>query len=76
MVLTLSAQNKLGGGEGIEGLYGSITQASMQKVINCLQYNTSLDSRSVFIDIGAGLGRYIGTVAPALSRFVMFCMMS
>ncbi|KXZ50220.1 hypothetical protein GPECTOR_17g857 [Gonium pectorale] len=51
------AQNKLGGGEGVEGLYGSITQQGMQKVLDCLQRNTGLDQRSVFIDIGAGLGR-------------------
>ncbi|GLI65751.1 hypothetical protein VaNZ11_009351 [Volvox africanus] len=55
--LMQSYENKLGGGEGIEGLYGSITQASMQKVLECLKRNSGLDSRSVFIDIGAGLGR-------------------
>ncbi|GIL61222.1 hypothetical protein Vafri_15627 [Volvox africanus] len=55
--LMQSYENKLGGGEGIEGLYGSITQASMQKVLDCLKRNSGLDSRSVFIDIGAGLGR-------------------
>ncbi|GFR49150.1 hypothetical protein Agub_g11168 [Astrephomene gubernaculifera] len=55
--LMQSYENKLGGGEGIEGLYGSITQASMQKVIECLKHNSALDHRSVFIDIGAGLGR-------------------
>jgi hypothetical protein len=52
-----SPQNKLGGGEGIEGVYGSITQQGMQKVIDCLRRNTGLDHRSTFVDIGAGLGR-------------------
>ncbi|GLC44004.1 hypothetical protein PLESTB_000218900 [Pleodorina starrii] len=55
--LMQSYENKLGGGEGIEGLYGSITQASMQKVLDCLKHNSGLDARSVFVDIGAGLGR-------------------
>ncbi|MEW5317448.1 MAG: hypothetical protein WDW38_008742 [Sanguina aurantia] len=52
-----SIENKLGGGEGVEGVYGSITQTGMQKVINCLVNNCKLGSRSVLVDIGAGLGR-------------------
>lgn len=51
-------QNKLGGGEGIEGLYGSITQTGMQKVLDTLRHSCGLDSKSVFIDIGAGIGRW------------------
>jgi hypothetical protein len=50
-------QNKLGGGEGIEGLYGSINQSGMKKVINCLQQFCNLNSSSHLVDIGAGLGR-------------------
>ncbi|PNH02098.1 hypothetical protein TSOC_011949 [Tetrabaena socialis] len=55
--LMQSFENKLGGGEGIEGLYGSITQNSMQKVLDCLRRNCGLDIRSTVVDIGAGLGR-------------------
>ncbi|PNW79759.1 hypothetical protein CHLRE_08g365550v5 [Chlamydomonas reinhardtii] len=55
--LMQSFENKLGGGEGVEGLYGSITQGGMQKILECLAHNTGLDHRSTFIDIGAGLGR-------------------
>lgn len=51
------AQNKLGGGEGVEGLYGSIKKSGMDKVLECLRSRCCLDSRSVLVDIGAGLGR-------------------
>ena len=55
----LYMQNKLGGGEGIEGLYGSITQSGMQKVLECMRHNAALDPGSVLVDIGAGLGRCV-----------------
>ena len=50
-------QGKLGGGEGIEGLYGSITRSGMQKVLDSLVKNCSLRNESHIVDIGAGLGR-------------------
>lgn len=50
-------QNKLGGGEGIEGLYGSLTRAGMQKVLHSLSKTCGLDQRSRLLDVGAGLGR-------------------
>ena len=53
-------QNKLGGGEGVEGLYGSIKRGGMDKVLECLRDKCCLDSRSVLVDIGAGLGRCCG----------------
>lgn len=52
-----SIENKLGGGEGVEGLYGSIKKSGMDKVLECLRSRCCLDSRSVLVDIGAGLGR-------------------
>lgn len=51
-------QNKLGGGEGVEGLYGSIKKSGMDKVVECMAAKCGLDSRSVMVDIGAGLGRW------------------
>lgn len=50
-------QNKLGGGEGVEGLYGSITQSGTQKIFASMGQHCSLDSDSALVDIGAGLGR-------------------
>lgn len=50
-------QNRLGGGEGVEGLYGSITCAGTQKVLVAMSKHCGLDSNSVLVDIGAGLGR-------------------
>jgi len=53
----LLMQNKLGGGEGIEGLYGSLTRTGMQKVLHSLTKSCGLDQTSRLVDIGAGLGR-------------------
>ena len=50
-------QGRLGGGEGIEGLYGSLKRMSMQKVLDCLACSCELSSKSHLVDIGAGLGR-------------------
>ena len=50
-------QGKLGGGEGVVGLYGSLTQASMAAILGSLGANTGMGPDSVFVDVGAGLGR-------------------
>ena len=55
----LVLQSKLGGGEGIEGLYGSLTRTGMQKVLHSLSKSCGLDKTSRLVDIGAGLGRYV-----------------
>ena len=47
----------MGGGEGVEGLYGSINRSGMQKVVDCLREHCGLDASSRMVDIGAGLGR-------------------
>lgn len=62
-------QNKLGGGEGIKGLYGSINQSGMKKVVNCLQHFCNLNSSSQLVDIGAGLGRPLlhALVSPGIA---------
>jgi hypothetical protein len=51
-------QSRLGGGEGIEGIYGSITATGMHKVLECMRHNCGLSKSSTLVDIGAGLGRY------------------
>lgn len=53
----LAWQNKLGGGEGVEGLYGSIKKGGMDRVLECMRQKCGLDARSVLVDVGAGLGR-------------------
>ena len=50
-------QGRLGGGEGIEGLYGSVTRTGMQKVFSCMAANCGLGASSHLVDVGAGLGR-------------------
>lgn len=53
----LPVQSRLGGGEGVEGIYGSITQTGMQKIFDSMRHNCGLDKSSTLVDIGAGLGR-------------------
>lgn len=46
------------GGNGYDGaIYGELTMHSMQKVVNYLVENCEFNSKSRFIDIGAGLGK-------------------
>ena len=54
-------QNRLAGGEGVEGTYGSITQAGMRSVLEVWEECAGFGSRSVMLDIGSGLGRYVCT---------------
>lgn len=51
------AQNKLGGGEGVEGLYGSINCAGMTRVLSSFSLHCGMDASSTLVDVGAGLGR-------------------
>mmetsp|Transcript_3543 Transcript_3543/g.9012 ORF Transcript_3543/g.9012 Transcript_3543/m.9012 type:complete len:663 (-) Transcript_3543:256-2244(-) len=55
--LMQSMENKLGGGEGVEGLYGSITSAGTQAVLDAMALHGCLCDDSVLLDVGAGLGR-------------------
>ena len=50
-------QNNLGGGEGVEGLYGSITGSFMQRILSCMRQHCGLGPDSHLLDVGAGLGR-------------------
>lgn len=47
----------MGGGEGLEGVYGSITAKGMRLVLDSFKDHAGLDAKSVFLDIGSGLGR-------------------
>ena len=40
-----------------QGIYGEITMCSMQKIIEYLKKQCMFDSSSIFLDIGAGLGK-------------------
>ena len=53
----LPPQSRLGGGEGFEGLYGSITRTGTARVLSSLTRHSGLDSDSHLVDVGAGLGR-------------------
>ncbi len=52
-------QNRLGGGEGVEGMYGSITCSGMQRILASLQTHCQLVTSSCLVDVGAGLGRWV-----------------
>ena len=70
-------QNRLGGGEGIEGLYGSLTRTGMQRILDSLTLHCGLGSDSRLVDIGAGLCRYFKPTAafkcsqPSLAALTM-----
>ena len=61
-------QGKLGGGEGIEGMYGSIKRVGMHKVVQALVQECALDRSSHFLDVGAGLGRYVACRGSAAAQ--------
>jgi len=50
-------QNKVGGGEGLEGVYGSITKVGTTDVLDAFKDHAGLCRDSVVLDIGSGLGR-------------------
>lgn len=41
----------------MEGLYGSITCAGMQRIVAAMQAHCALGAGSCLVDVGAGLGR-------------------
>ena len=46
------------GGNGYDGaIYGELTMHSMQKVVNFMTEHCEMDSDSLFIDVGSGLGK-------------------
>jgi hypothetical protein len=51
-------ETALGGGEGIEGLYGSITATNMELLLRSMEKVAGLNSsKSVLMDVGSGLCR-------------------
>lgn len=51
-------QNQVSGGEGNDGVYGTLTPASMQTVLDALRQHCGLKPESVLLDLGAGVGRW------------------
>ena len=52
-----SQEYRIGGGDGIEGIYGSVTKKGMQRIFNLMHLLCQFDTNSILVDIGAGLGR-------------------
>jgi len=50
-------ENRLGGGEGIEGIYGSITRTGTSKIMDAMAKLCSLNEKSCLADVGSGLCR-------------------
>lgn len=50
-------QGHIAGGAGTKGTYGTLTQGSMQLIMDKLSRHCGLDSSSVFVDVGAGIAR-------------------
>jgi hypothetical protein len=57
-------QNRVGGGEGLEGVYGSITRTGTAEVLDAFKTHAGLNSKSVMLDIGSGLGRCARQTSP------------
>lgn len=58
-MFNLSVQTNIGGGEGVEGLYGSIKGSGMHKILESMRERCGMGAKSHIVDIGAGLGRYV-----------------
>ena len=52
-----SLQAKLGGGEGTQGVYGSIRGRDTWRIFDCLRVRCGMGRASHLLDVGAGLGR-------------------
>ena len=61
--LTRKQTGTLGGGGAGGAIYGELTQTSFQRVVDYLKMNCDFDESSVFIDVGAGLGKPSAHVA-------------
>lgn len=51
------AENRVAGGEGTIGIYGSLTGASVQRIYDGMRLHTGFDTDSCLLDVGSGLGR-------------------
>ena len=63
-------ERRLGGGEGMLGVYGTIRKTGMQKVVDALKSSTGMGRGSRFLDVGAGLGRPMlhALISPGVAR--------
>lgn len=48
--------NRLGGGGGIDGFYGSMAESSLGRLFDCMTAVQGFGPDSVFFDFGAGVG--------------------
>lgn len=67
-----AVENQLGGGEGVRGIYGSVTRASMDRVVAAMKAHAGFTADSVLVDVGSGLGRPLAHAAvdPGVRRGV------
>jgi hypothetical protein len=50
-------QGNVAGGEGVIGFYGSLTRSGMRDIFDSMCQHCGFSKDSVFVDIGAGIGR-------------------
>ena len=50
----------MGGGEGLEGVYGSISKTGTTEILEAFKVYAGMGKDSVMLDIGSGLGRCAG----------------
>ncbi|KAJ9533986.1 hypothetical protein QJQ45_027054 [Haematococcus lacustris] len=51
------AEHKVGGGEGLVGIYGTMTKTGTHSILQAMEGKAELNSSSVLVDIGSGLCR-------------------
>ena len=61
---------RLGGGEGLTGIYGTLTRGDVEKVMQALTADTGMNRGSRFLDVGAGLGQPLlhAALKPGVAR--------
>ena len=55
--LFTGAENRVAGGEGSIGFYGSLTADSVHRIFSLFKQHGTFDGSSRLVDVGAGLGR-------------------
>jgi hypothetical protein len=58
-------QRGVGGPAGVSGMSGTFTDPSLHEVIQDAKYQHLPTAHDVMVDLGAGVGRWVGWGAPA-----------
>ena len=68
LCVLMQPQDGVAGGEGVEGVYGTMTAQSTMFFLNTWVDRAGFCESSVMLDIGSGLGRWVGGRAVQVER--------